>query len=64
LSAKRHGDVRKLRIEIVRVYDDQGRKGDYRVPVDRLWPRGVKKESVDMEEWAKDLAFSSQVVWA
>lgn len=49
-------------IEIVRVYDDPGRhRGDYRVLVDRLWPRGVAKAQVDFDEWAKDLAPSAEL---
>ena len=28
----------------------------YRVLVDRLWPRGVKKEALRLDLWAKDLA--------
>jgi len=57
--SRQHGDVEKPRIGIERVYTDPGRRGDYRVLVDRLWPRGVKKESLDIDEWAKDVAPSS-----
>ena len=33
-------------VEIVRVYEDPGRRrGEHRVLVDRLWPRGVPKEA-------------------
>ena len=43
------------KFEVHRVYDeDQGR--GYRVLVDRLWPRGVSKEKVALDEWAKELA--------
>jgi uncharacterized protein YeaO (DUF488 family) len=52
---------RNARIEIVRVYDDPGRKGDYRGLVDRLWPRGFRKSDLDLDEWAKDLAPSSEL---
>ena len=42
-------------VRIVRVYDDTGREGDdYRVLVDRLWPRGQSKGEVDLDEWTKD----------
>jgi uncharacterized protein YeaO (DUF488 family) len=58
LSAKQHGKVEKPRIEIERVYDDSGRKGAL---VERLWPRGVKKEALDMDEWAEDVALSSDL---
>ncbi len=33
--------------------------GRYRVLVDRLWPRGVRKEDSLWEEWLKDVAPSS-----
>lgn len=49
-------------IEVIRVYDDPGRTGgQYRVLVDRLWPRGVAKASLDLDEWAKDVAPSTEL---
>lgn len=48
--------------QVVRVYDDPGRKpGEHRVLVDRLWPRGLKKEAVDFDEWDKSVAPSSEL---
>ena len=53
------------KVEVVRVYDDEGRSGspghEFRVLVDRLWPRGVKKEALDIDEWAKDVAPSTEL---
>lgn len=47
---------------IVRIYEDPGRiSGDFRVLVDRLWPRGISKPSADLDEWAKDLAPSTEL---
>jgi uncharacterized protein YeaO (DUF488 family) len=46
-------------VEVLRVYDDDGRTNGYRVLVDRLWPRGVKKEELLMDAWEKDIAPSS-----
>lgn len=52
----------RSRVEIVRVYDDPGRSGsEHRVLVDRLWPRGLKKEAVDLDEWVKDAAPSTEL---
>ncbi len=49
-------------VEVVRVYEDPGRSGaEHRVLVDRLWPRGVKKEAVDFDEWAKGAAPSAEL---
>lgn len=49
----------KPSIQIKRVYEAPDPKDGYRVLVDRLWPRGVKKESLKADEWAKDLAPST-----
>ncbi len=43
-------------ITVERVYGDQAHHRGYRVLVDRLWPRGIRKENLDLDEWAKDLA--------
>lgn len=49
-------------VEIVRVYEDPGRRqGEHRALVDRLWPRGMAKEAVDHDEWAKDVAPSTDL---
>jgi uncharacterized protein YeaO (DUF488 family) len=46
-------------VQILRVYDDDGTTTGYRVLVDRLWPRGVKKVELRMDSWEKDLAPST-----
>lgn len=47
-------------VRVLRVYDDPGRApGEHRVLVDRLWPRGVRKEALDYDEWPKELTPSS-----
>lgn len=43
-------------INIKRIYDKPENTDGYRVLVDRLWPRGVKKELAQLDEWDKDLA--------
>ena len=49
-------------VSVVRVYEDPGRTGgEYRVLVDRLWPRGLAKGAVDMDEWSKDVAPSGEL---
>jgi uncharacterized protein YeaO (DUF488 family) len=49
-------------VEVIRVYEDPGRHPhDYRVLVDRLWPRGVQKTALDLDEWAKDAAPSAEL---
>jgi len=46
-------------VVICRVYDEP--KDGYRVLVDRLWPRGVKKSSLQLDEWLRDLAPSDEL---
>lgn len=46
-------------IEIARAYDLPSSDASYRVLVDRLWPRGVKKESLHIDQWAKELSPST-----
>ncbi len=44
------------------VLDDEGpASGELRVLVDRLWPRGVKKERLDHDDWDKDVAPSAEL---
>ena len=48
-------------IQCKRVYDDGTPHDGYRVLVDRLWPRGIKKENLIYDEWCKDLAPSAEL---
>ncbi|MGR3972979.1 MAG: DUF488 family protein [Candidatus Rhabdochlamydia sp.] len=43
-----------------RVYDPCALKG-YRVLVDRLWPRGVSKQQLNLDAWWKELIPSSSL---
>jgi len=51
-----------MRLRVRRVYDEAepGEDG-LRVLVDRLWPRGLKKEDAHLDEWAKEIAPSSEL---
>lgn len=42
-------------IKTVRIYAKEQPAG-YRILVDRLWPRGIKKEAANLDEWKKELA--------
>ncbi|WP_299996402.1 DUF488 domain-containing protein [uncultured Cedecea sp.] len=46
-------------IQCKRVYDLADKEDGYRVLVDKLWPRGIKKADLLYDEWAKDLTPSS-----
>ena len=48
-------------ITIVRAYEIGSKKSAYRILVDRLWPRGLKKEDLQLDEWAKGLAPSTKL---
>ncbi len=43
-------------IKIKRVYEKPAKDDGWRVLVDRLWPRGMKKESARLDLWMKDVA--------
>lgn len=45
-------------LRILRVYEEPA-AGEYRVLVDRLWPRGIKKDSIDL--WLKEAGPSTEV---
>ncbi|HNR22815.1 MAG TPA: DUF488 family protein [Steroidobacteraceae bacterium] len=46
-------------IRIKRVYDARERGDGERFLVERLWPRGVRKEALDGVPWLKDVAPSA-----
>jgi len=47
-------------IDIARVYDPVP-GGTYRILVDRIWPRGIKKTSTKVDAWVKDVAPSPEL---
>jgi uncharacterized protein YeaO (DUF488 family) len=48
-------------VKIKRVYDPPAQDDGKRVLVDRLWPRGIKKEPAHVDEWVKDIAPSNEL---
>ncbi len=44
-----------IQVRIKRVYEDFSETDGYRVLVDKLWPRGMKKEWLKYDYWAKDI---------
>ena len=48
-------------LRIRRVYDPPEPDDGARILVDRLWPRGVKKEEAELTLWLKEIAPSSQL---
>ena len=48
-------------VRVCRVYDPPSGSDGWRVLVDRVWPRGVRKDSLALDEWAKDVAPSTEL---
>lgn len=46
-------------VDVKRVYDEISEQDGYRVLVDRLWPRGIKKADLHCDAWLKDIAPSA-----
>ena len=46
-------------INLKRVYETPDETDGFRVLADRLWPRGIKKEELDFDFWAKEIAPST-----
>ena len=53
---------RPLEIRLQRAYDEPGADDGYRVLVDHYWPRGRSKESLKLDEWAKELAPDAELI--
>ena len=50
-----------MKVVIKRAYDKPTSTDGHRVLVDRLWPRGVKKEALELDEWLKDVGPSTEL---
>ncbi len=48
-------------IRTKRAYDESDEADGTRILVDRLWPRGIKKQDADVDIWMKDLAPSTDL---
>jgi uncharacterized protein YeaO (DUF488 family) len=57
MATKKHTPT----IHTRRIYDAAGEADGYRILVDRLWPRGIKKEYAKIDRWVKDVAPSSDL---
>jgi uncharacterized protein YeaO (DUF488 family) len=48
-------------VAIKRAYEKPSRSDGRRVLVDRLWPRGISKQSAKIDSWLKNLAPSNEL---
>lgn len=49
------------KVQVKRIYEPVEKTDGKRILVDRLWPRGVKKEAAHLDEWMKDVAPSANL---
>ena len=47
------------KVSIKRIYEPYAASDGFRILVDRLWPRGLKKEDARIDRWMKEVAPSS-----
>jgi len=53
--------MRDTDIRVRRVYEESSPEDGVRVLVDRIWPRGLRKDAARLDEWAKDVAPSTEL---
>ena|ERR1700761_6395165 len=50
-----------MSIKVKRIYDGYSNDDGYRILIDRLWPRGIKKEDAHIDIWLKEVALSTEL---
>jgi len=48
-------------IQMKRIYEPFAATDGFRVLVDRLWPRGIRKDGANIDLWAKDITPTTQL---
>ena len=48
-------------VRVRRVYDEPSAADGTRVLVDRIWPRGLRKDAMRLDDWAKDVTPSAEL---
>lgn len=48
-------------VDIKRVYEPAAPEDGLRILVDRIWPRGMRKEAAALDYWLKDIAPSTEL---
>jgi uncharacterized protein YeaO (DUF488 family) len=48
-------------VVLKRAYEPAAESDGYRVLIDRIWPRGVTKNQARLDEWARELAPSTEL---
>ncbi|WP_312993646.1 DUF488 domain-containing protein [Achromobacter animicus] len=53
--------MKSSNIIVQRVYEGTGPAGHYLALVDRMWPRGLRRADLGLDEWARDIAPSAEL---
>ena len=53
------GEIMSLSVK--RAYDKPAKNDGVRILVDRIWPRGIKKEDAKIDQWLKEAAPSTEL---
>jgi len=53
--------TKKVTVRVRRIYDEPADDDGIRVLVDRVWPRGMRKEAAHLDEWCKQVAPSTEL---
>jgi uncharacterized protein YeaO (DUF488 family) len=53
--------ARRPRLAVKRAYEAPAKDDGCRVLVDRVWPRGITKEALQVDDWLKELAPSTDL---
>ncbi|WP_329477861.1 DUF488 family protein [Kribbella sp. NBC_01484] len=48
-------------VRVRRIYDQAATDDGIRILVDRIWPRGIRKDAAAIDVWAKDVAPSTEL---
>ena len=49
------------KLKIKRIYENYSEEDGYRILVDRIYPRGVKRETAHIDLWLKEIAPSTEL---
>ncbi len=50
-----------MKVDLKRAYDPATESDGRRILVDRVWPRGIARDDLQIDAWLKDLAPSSEL---
>jgi len=50
-----------MSITVKRAYEPAGARDGQRILVDRVWPRGLTKDELELDDWYRDVAPSTEL---